>query len=387
MGAAEGSTGVRRGVLASIGALALLLAVLLPAATAEAKGTVWLCKPGLDSNPCKPGLSTTTMTPTGEPTGVIHPKRSRHPKFDCFYVYPTVSDDEGSTSDRSIDPEERSIALYQASRYSQRCRVFAPMYRQVTLQALFGGEELSEADRERGYKDVRRAFRTYLKRFNNGRGVVLIGHSQGTVVLRALLHDQVDGHPGVQRRIISAILLGGNVLVDEGKRSGSDLKSLGACKRDDQTRCAIAFSTYDEPVPDNAIFGRPSPGFLGGDPATQDVLCTNPAALGGGEAKLDSIIPSEPFAPGTTIGLGTTLVGFPQPDVDTTYVEVDGAYRGACESVDDSDVLQIEPLGGAPDLNELPDATWGLHLIDANIALGNLIDVVASQARAYLDRR
>ncbi len=54
-------------------------------------------------------------------------------------MYPTVSDQPTTLSNRQIDPEERSIALYQAARYSQYCRVFAPMYRQVTVTALDSG--------------------------------------------------------------------------------------------------------------------------------------------------------------------------------------------------------------------------------------------------------
>jgi hypothetical protein len=46
-------------------------------------------------------------------------------------------------------------------------------------------------------------------------------------------------------------------------------------------------------------------------------------------------------------------------------------------------VLQVTPVGGAPQLNAVPDATWGLHLVDANIALGNLVSVVGSQIAAY----
>ena len=66
-------------------------------------------------------------------------------------------------------------------------------------------------------------------------------------------------------------------------------------------------------------------------------------------------MPTEPFAPGTTIGLGTLAVGFPDvSDLDTTYAEADGAYIGRCSSADDADVLQIEPTGGAPDLNAVP---------------------------------
>jgi hypothetical protein len=34
----------------------------------------------------------------------------------------------------------------------------------------------------------------------------------------------------------------------------------------------------------------------------------------------------------------------------------------------------------------IPDATWGLHLTDASIALGNLVDIVRQQIAAYAKR-
>jgi hypothetical protein len=30
---------------------------------------------------------------------------------------------------------------------------------------------------------------------------------------------------------------------------------------------------------------------------------------------------------------------------------------------------------------------WGLHLVDVNLAIGNLVEVVGQQARAYLRER
>ena len=52
-----------------------------------------------------------------------------------------------------------------------------------------------------------------------------------------------------------------------------------------------------------------------------------------------------------------------------------------------ADVLQITPRNGAPVYNPSPDADWGLHLVDANIALGNLVGLVRSQIAAYESRR
>ncbi len=186
--------------------------------------------------------------------GTSQPK-AKKPKVDCFYVYPTVSDDQRRNSDLSIDPEERSIALYQAARYSQRCRVFAPMYRQITLQALFSGPGDRGGERARLRRRAR-AWKTYLRKYNDGRGVVLLGHSQGTIVLRQLIAQQVDDRPGVRKRLVAAYLFGGNVEVKEGKLVGGDFKHIPGCESAKQIGCAIGFSTFNAPVPADSNFGR-----------------------------------------------------------------------------------------------------------------------------------
>jgi len=368
--------------------LACAACLLLPGVASAAKDdTVWLCKPGLADSPCDVDLSTTLVSPTGAVVGQKTPKR-KQPKVDCFYVYPTVSDDPGMNSDLEADPEERSIALYQAARYSQYCRVFAPMYRQITLEALFSGQPIPEEAGELGYGDVVAAWKTYLKKYNKNRGVILIGHSQGSFVLRQLIAERIDDRKGLRRRLVSALLLGGQVNVREGGVKGGDFENIPACKKPDKLACVVGFSTFNAPVPADASFGRTGGGFDPTDPAKYDILCNNPAALGGGSAPLTSIYPVEPFAPGTTIGLGTTAVGIPQPNppAETTWYESKAAYTGTCDSGDDADVLQISSNDGAPVLNAVPDATWGLHLVDANIALGNLLRVTKAQIAAYVKR-
>ncbi len=46
-------------------------------------------------------------------------------------------------------------------------------------------------------------------------------------------------------------------------------------------------------------------------------------------------------------------------------------------------MLEITPRRGAPSIHPSPNASWGLHLVDGNIALGNLIGVVHREAIAY----
>ncbi|HKE82008.1 MAG TPA: DUF3089 domain-containing protein [Solirubrobacteraceae bacterium] len=351
----------------------VLGALAVPASAATPPATVWLCRPGLANNPCTPGQQTTRFTPAGRRIGLARTAPTRTPSIDCFYVYPTVSDQKRPIATRAIDPEERSIALWQAARYSRVCRVFAPMYRQTTLQGLPQRGVIND----QGYADVRQAWRTYLRRYNRGRGVVIIGHSQGTFVLRRLIAREIDGK-AVSRRLVSAILLGGNVLVRRGSDVGGDFRHIRACRSARQVGCVVAFSTFNQPVPANAIFGRTTEKGMA-------VLCTNPAALRGGSGLLDPVHPTQPFAPGSTIAAGIALLGVPLPQASTPWIEAPGSYRAHCTS-GGAHVLQITARGGAPVPKPSPDPTWGLHLTDANIALGNLTALVSEQARSFVRR-
>lgn len=368
-----------RRLLLLVAAAAGLLATAGPARAADP--TVWLCRPGLKANPCTSSLTTTVLTPRGRARGVQRLRPNARAKVDCFYVYPTTSDQPRTQATLSVDPELRAIARYQASRFSPTCRLFAPVYRQITLQGLLHPETVTDEQRAQGYLDVRDAWRRYLARDNRGRGVVLIGHSQGTRVLRQLVREEVDPKPAVRRRLVSALLLGGNVLVKRGRDVGGDFQHVRACRSSTQLGCVVAYSTFNATPPTPSRFGRPA------DPAqraTLQVLCTNPAALGGGAGVLSPAYATTPF-PGL-IGTLIPLLGAKTPKVSTPWVSVPGAYRARCSSAADADVLQITSLRGAPVLSPVPDATWGLHLADVNIAFGNLEGIVQRQVARYLAR-
>ena len=227
--------------------LVLLLGLVagLVAAPGAHAGVEWLCRPGLAHDPCTVPADTARYAPDGRFLGRDDPQATRR-RIDCFYVYPTVSGQPTPAATRRVDPELRSIARYQAARYSRTCRVYAPLYRQVTLAGL---DTAGAADWARALADVKAAWRTYLRRFNHGRGVVLIGHSQGTYHLRDLLVQEIEPHRAQRRKLVSALLLGGNVTVAAGRDTGGDLGRLRACRSARQTRCVIAFSTYEGGVP------------------------------------------------------------------------------------------------------------------------------------------
>src|SRR4051812_47135747 len=150
------------------------------------------------------------------------PPLAQRPKIDCFYVYPTVSQQPAANSDRSIEAQQTAIAEYQAARFSRHCRVYAPMYRQRTLTAINGTAQQQSDALKLAYTDIAAAWRDYRDHYNHGRGFVLIGHSQGTTMLRQLIRTEVDPRPKLRRRLVSAILPGGNVTVRKGASAGGD---------------------------------------------------------------------------------------------------------------------------------------------------------------------
>jgi hypothetical protein len=343
------------------------------------------------AGPCHESLETTVYDSLAS-THVENPPLAAHPKYDCFYVYPTVSGQPGPNADHSVDPELTSIAEYQAARFSERCRVFAPVYPQLTLSTI-GNQNLSQeevtAAAKIAYHGVRDAWRDYLAHYNYGRGVVLIGHSQGTGMLRALIRKQIDSRPRVRDRLISAILLGGNVTVKRGKDVGGDFRHVPACRSPRQTGCVIAYSTFNEPPPDDTLFGRPSSRFstafgLPSGPKLE-VRCTNPASIAGGTGSLQTISRTEPFPGALGVGL-LILYGGMVPVAPTPWIQPPGHYNARCVTANDANVLMVSDQDGAIHLHPSPDASWGLHLADVNIALGNLVDLVGTEGEAYLSR-
>jgi hypothetical protein len=372
------------------GLLALAFLTLAAAAPAAQGDVVWLCRPGLADDPCTGSLATTVAEPDGT-TRTVALGAAPRPRIDCFYVYPTVSEQLGANADKRREAAQIAIARYQAARFRQRCRVFAPMYRQATLAGL-AVPALRTPDALRlAYGDVLEAWRAYLRDDNRGRGFVLIGHSQGSRMLRRLIREEIDPRRALRRRLVSAIIPGANVKVPVGKDVGGDFAHVRACRAPRQLHCVMAWSTFADPPPAKPRFGTsdetaPDPFGLPVGPR-YEVLCTNPADLAGnGFAPLRTLLRTEPY-PGIIGLLLTGMYGGPPPTAPTPWLVPQDRYRGRCEHRGPAHVLMLSPVGSARHLHAEPDATWGVHIADLNIALGDLVTTVHRQERAYLRAR
>ena len=364
-----------RWVLAALAGVSVAL-VFAAAARAE---VVWLCKPGMEAaNPCEIPQDTTRQRPTGDQVETPEPGPR---KVDCFYVYPTVSNQLTKNADKSRDPELVSIAKYQAARFSLECRVFAPIYRQGTLYGISGGifdSGQASYDVELAYGDVEEAWRQYMRRYNDGRGVVLVSHSQGTRMLRLLVAREIERKPAQRRRLVSGLLTGGNVTVPEGKLLGADFKRTPLCTKPFELGCIVAYSTFAEDPPEDARFGVPT------EPGTE-IACTDPRKLARWDRPYEPLVPAEEFAPGPIqAGFSITWNGS-RPTAETTWVAPPDRYEGDCREINGADVLRLEPTPGSETPSWFPVPGWGTHLIDVNIALDPLVALVARQAQRWTD--
>src|SRR5881398_873471 len=75
------------------------------AAPDYSRDSAWICLPGR-ADTCSTPLATTALNPNGYgssgPSTVVE-----DPAIDCFYVYPTVSNDPGMNSDLNVGRDER----------------------------------------------------------------------------------------------------------------------------------------------------------------------------------------------------------------------------------------------------------------------------------------
>jgi len=145
----------------------------------------------------------------------VKPKNKLY-DVDVFYIHPTITTSRKNSAwnGNVIDENYRQSTLntaikYQCSAWYGLGRTFAPFYRDAHIRSFqdkfkqVGGDDALRS----AYEDIKSAFKHYLKYENNGRPIVLVSHSQGTLHAGQLLKDFFQYQP-LQKQLVAAYLVG-----------------------------------------------------------------------------------------------------------------------------------------------------------------------------------
>jgi len=329
----------------------------------------WLCRPGIEDDECLDAdLSATEVLPDGSLVPADRFPPAPDPDFDCFYVYPTVAlsgrfgnvdvsvlDDHGPM----LDP-----LLSQGAWFREQCRVFAPLYRQITFTTY--AREDAQVYLENAYLDVAAAFDAFLAD-SGDRPFVILGHSQGAQMLRRLLQRVVDPDPALRARLVAGLLIGGDLL-------DSHFDNIPTCASEDEVGCVMGYWTFGE-------------GFAPGREMQAEQTCANPAAPGGGEGRL-----SGAFFPRETNQSAFDVNADWDPSITTAFVLYRDLYTAECVPSGEGEYLEVRvrPEPGDTRDNPVPfdhslfsPDLLGLHVLDFNFVLEDLLRLVAHKAAMH----
>jgi hypothetical protein len=112
-------------------------------------------------------------------------------------------------------------------------------------------------------------------------------------------------------------------------------------------------------------------------------VCTNPAALAAGGAASDAT-DLHPQFPTTDVGLLGNVANVAKSS-GTAWATYPDLYAGYCETANGATWLQVNPAPNdpRPKVTQQLGPTWGLHLVDMNIAFDDLVALVKQESAAY----
>jgi hypothetical protein len=339
----------------------------------------WLCLPGR-ADACAADLDATDLLPDGARVEVRDRPAPGADDVDCFYVYPTVDLrpwPASHTDFADLGPMTR-VAAAQAARFRYACRVYAPLYRQTTIGAYFQGPEVRRPYRDVAVSDVVDAFLHYMGQYNRGRKIVLLGHSQGGEMVVELLKRFFDDDPAMRDKLLIAMPIGWPLDVMPGQATGGTFAHLPACTERGQTGCVVAYRSYADGEEVNVGPATPSPG--------RESMCVNPAELAHGTPVFTRAFFGKPPPPWSLVGVD---------GMRTPFVLVRDFYQARC--VDRPGHLRYLAVSVARrpgDVRTSPvdlglpilHGVLGYHLLDMQLAQGDLVDLVAERAALAASR-
>ncbi len=236
----------------------------LPANT-YADPAAWLSRPGLGAS------DSARFRPAGLPAGEAPLDAA------VFFVHPTSYFERTHWNAPLADPAADAFAGILnrgiASAFNASDAVWVPRYRQMTMGGFLADNPASGPALALAYGDVRAAFHAFLAATPPGRPLVLVGHSQGALLLKRLLAEEVAGKPLAQR-VAAAYVVGWPVSL------AHDLPRIGLppCLGPGQPGCVLSWLSFAEPADIRATLDAYArfPALDGQLPGGSAFLCSNP---------------------------------------------------------------------------------------------------------------
>jgi hypothetical protein len=163
---------------------------------------------------------------------------------DVFFIHPTTftTKDEDHAMNADINDAllnaktDNGTILFQSSVFNNSSRIYAPRYRQAHLSAFYGKKDQAEEAFELAYTDLKKAFDYYLQHYNNGRPIIIAGHSQGAKMSEFLLKDYFENKP-LMKQLVVAYIIGWPV-------PENYFSSIPFCRDSIQTGCVCSWRTF-----------------------------------------------------------------------------------------------------------------------------------------------
>ena len=271
---------------------------------------------------------------------------------DVFFMHPTTYLDQKDGMNASLDNEtvnaaSKSVTAHQGGVFAGTCNLYAPHYRQASIAVLGLDEKAQETYLSVGLGDMAAAFRYYMENFNQGRPLILAGHSQGSNLTLWFLSRYSALVPS--HRLVAAYLIGWSV-------TDRDLEQLGLPlgEKPEQTGCIITWNTISQ--------GGKSPVILPG------AHCVNPLNW----STDDSNVP----AAFNIFALIHLADGSKRRIPHFTGARIDHRQGSL--------VIPVPGIDGELDHNMGPGI---YHGYDYDFFYGNLLENVATRCNAWLKQR
>lgn len=313
----------------------------------------WLSRPDLGSDPAR-------WVPDGA-------KATDNPRIAVFYIPPTtyLGRDHWNAplTDADANARLKLFARSQASAFNNVGEIWAPRYRQATLGAFLAATDpRSTAAIDFAYRDVARAFDTFLKAVPKDQPIILAGHSQGSLHLLRLLREKIAGTP-LARRIVAIYAVGWPISIQ------ADLPALGfpICATREQASCILSWQSFASPADPRLIkaYFEASSGYDGRRRKDTKMVCVNPLT-----GKADDAAPA-------SANRGTLV-----PNAAMTGASlVSGLIPARCTP--EGLLLIGDPPDGF-DTYALPGNNY--HVYDYALFWANIRDDAAARLKAYLAR-